>query len=326
MIATQVASEEQPLQILCWQCSRALAFLNSAPAYGAATYRCNHCGALTRSTDGIWQAMAPDRIQYFSQFKSDYESIRAAEGRGSDDPDYYLALPFCDISGRNREQWRIRSVSFRYIEEHILSPLASAYTRPLRIFDLGAGNGWMSYRIALRGHSPVAVDLLRNHHDGLGACTHFSLRLHSLFPRVQAELDRLPFPSSSADVTLFNASFHYSENYHRTLTEAIRCTRPGGIVLIADTPLYQNEASGERMVEEKHKRFLETYGTSSNSIATLEYLTPQRLAELQRSLGLRWNEHRPSYDLRWVLRPLRAKLRGDRPPSQFRIYSAVVNQ
>ncbi len=98
--------------------------------------------------------------QYFSRFLADYEFIRAAEGRGSNDPDYYLALPYKDISGKLSDQWAIRARTFRYLERHILAPLATRQNRPLRILDLGAGNGWMSYRLALLGHPPVAVDLL----------------------------------------------------------------------------------------------------------------------------------------------------------------------
>ena len=92
----------------------------------------------------------------------------------------------------------------------------------------------MSYRLQSQGHTPVAVDLLTNNQDGLGAATHYTERLGSLFPRVQAELDNLPFADSQFDLAIFNASFHYSENYEKTLAEALRCVRNGGMVVIAD--------------------------------------------------------------------------------------------
>jgi hypothetical protein len=40
---------------------------------------------------------------------------------------------------------------------------------------------------------PIAVDLLTNDQDGLGAAEHFKQRLPLSFPRFQAELDNLPF-------------------------------------------------------------------------------------------------------------------------------------
>jgi SAM-dependent methyltransferase len=182
----------------------------------------------------------------------------------------------------------------------------------------------MSYRLALQGHLPIAVDLLTNDRDGLGAAVHYKTAVDPLFPRVQAEVDRLPFPSSVFDIVIFNASFHYSVNYERTLVEALRCTCPGGSVVIADTPWYAEEESGRRMVEEKHERFFKTYGFASDSIASLEYLTPARLQRLGNAFNLEWNCISPFYGISWALRPLRAKLAGRRPPSQFRIYEARV--
>jgi SAM-dependent methyltransferase len=180
----------------------------------------------------------------------------------------------------------------------------------------------MSYRLALRGHLPIAVDLLTNDQDGLGAAIHYNRHIHPLFPRVQADLDRLPFAASVFDLVIFNASFHYSENYDRTFAEALRCTRPGGSIVIADTPWYAQEESGRRMVEEKHKHFLATHGFASDSISSLEYLTPDRLHRLQDAFELEWSCIKPFYGIGWSLRPLRAKLEGRRPPSQFRIYVA----
>jgi SAM-dependent methyltransferase len=251
--------------------------------------------------------------------------IRAAEGRGSTESEYYLSLPFEDISGRNREQWAIRARTFHVMEQSIVTPLAELDQRPLRILDLGAGNGWLSYRLALRGHLPVAVDLLTNDRDGLVAAIHYNTHIDPLFPRVQADLDRLPFASSVFDLVIFNASFHYSVNYQRTFAEAVRCTCPGGSIVIADTPWYAEEESGRRMVEEKRERFFATYGFASDSISSLEYLTPDRLHRLQNAFELEWSYISPFYGIRWDLRPLRAKLARRRPPSQFRIYTARVS-
>ncbi|HEV2272525.1 MAG TPA: class I SAM-dependent methyltransferase [Acidobacteriaceae bacterium] len=279
----------------------------------------------THLRDGIWYTLPPHRADHFRRFIAEYEFIRAAEGRGSTQAEYYLSLPYKDLSGRNSDQWAIRAHTFQTIERLILTPLARLRRRPLRILDLGAGNGWMSYRLALCGHLPVAVDLLTNNLDGLGASVHYSTQIRPLFPRIQAELDRLPISSSSFDVAIFNASFHYSEDYQRTFAEALRCTRPGGSVVIADTPWYEEEDSGKRMVAEKHQRFTAMYGFPSDSVPSLEYLTPDRLHPLQISFGLKWRCIRPFYGIRWALRPVRAKLKGRRPPSHFHIYAAQVS-
>lgn len=325
-IATVVESlGKQWYALICWQCGASLAEMTPDTRRGSGIRVCQSCARTTEYRDGIWRALSPERADHFNKFITEYEFIRAAEGRGSAQSEYYLNLPYKDISGRNRYQWTIRAQTFRMMERCILTPLARLHKCPLRILDLGAGNGWMAYRLALQGHLPIAVDLLTNDRDGLGAAVHYTTHIHPLFPRVQAELDRLPFASSTFDLAIFNASFHYSQDYERTFAEALRCTRPGGSVVIADTPWYAEEESGRRMVEEKHKRFAATYGFPSDSISSLEYLTPDRLHRLQIMSELEWSCIRPFYGIRWSLRPLRAKLAGRRPPSLFRIYAARVS-
>jgi SAM-dependent methyltransferase len=316
---------DQSLMLLCWNCGAPLAEMTSETSTNSGVQYCGNCTKTTYLRGGIWCTLPPDRVDHFRKFVAEYEFIRAAEGRGSTQRDYYLSLPYKDVSGRNSEQWTIRAHTFRTIEQRVLRPLARLHKRPLRILDLGAGNGWMSYRLGLSGHLPTAVDLLTNDLDGLGAAIHYAAQVRPLFPRIQAELDRLPLSSSSFDVAIFNASFHYSEDYERTFAEALRCTRSGGSVVIADTPWYEEKHSGERMVAEKHQRFAAMYGFPSDSVPSLEYLTPDRLHALQRSFRCKWSCIRPFYGIRWALRPLRAKLRGRRPPSHFHIYVAQVS-
>jgi len=316
---------ERMVTLSCWRCGASLADMPPATRTGSGERVCPGCTAVTQYQDGIWLSLAPEQADHFGRFIAEYEFIRAAEGRGSAESAYYLNLPYEDISGRNSDQWAIRARTFRTMEQDILAPLARRRGRPLRILDVGAGNCWLSYRLARLGHLPIAVDLLINDQDGLGAAIHFNSHVQPLFPRVQAALDRLPFASSIFDLVIFNASFHYSEDYQRTFAEAFRCTRPGGAIVIADTPWYAKEESGQQMVEEKHKHFAAIYGFPSNSIASLEYLTPRRLQRLRNAFRLEWESIKPFYGIRWSLRPVLAKLKGRRRPSQFRIYAAWVN-
>jgi SAM-dependent methyltransferase len=288
--------------------------------------RCSYCLFLLRKENGIWNALPPARKAHFKRFMEEYQIVRAAEGRGSEDPDYYLALPCRDLSGHNRAQWAIRSKSFRYIERQILPAIEAAHFNAMKLLDLGAGNGWLSYRLALRGHQPVAVDLLTNDEDGLSAAVHFRQKLPVLFERVQADLDHLPFADNQFDVAIFNASFHYSEDYEKTLREAIRCLAKRGTVIIADTAWYRRDESGRQMLSERRSAFTTRYGFPSDGINSLEYLTDERLHSLETRFGLRWQVYSPFYGLRWAMRPFLAKLKGRREPSRFRIYVAEVRK
>jgi hypothetical protein len=123
-------------------------------------------------------------------------------------------------------------------------------------------------------------------------------------------------------VIIFNASFHYSEDYEATLREALRCLKSGGLIIISDTPWYSREESGRQMVTERHALFCQRFGTASDSVNSLEYLTDERLRVLEKDLSIQWTVHSPWYGLKWAMRPWIAKLRGQREPSRFRIYVA----
>jgi SAM-dependent methyltransferase len=312
------------LSLLCWKCATILIAGNLSEYRESASLRCLRCGTTTVCREGIWRCLSPEQTLLYERFIREYESIRASEGRGSVDPDYYLKLPFKDLSGANTGQWKIRARTFLYLERRLLAPRAAREGQPLQILDLGAGNGWLSYQLALLGHVPVAVDLLTNCEDGLGASAHFRRSLPSLFPRVQASLDTLPFSPSTFDLAIFNASFHYSQDFALTLREALRCIRPGGAVIIMDTPWYAREQSGDQMVAEKRDFFQHKYGFASNSIASLEFLTPSRIRHLEVALDIKFQTHRPFYGFEWLLRPVLAWLRRRRTPSQFRVFVVEV--
>jgi SAM-dependent methyltransferase len=285
---------------------------------------CLHCPTKLRQQQGIWVALLESRQEYFAGFIRDYEIVRKVEWRGSDDPEFYLSLPFRDRTRRNSWQWSIRARTFKYIASRILPTLADRVSRRLAVLDLGAGNGWLSYRLTHLGHYPIAVDLQTNSFDGLGAAVHYQDSLPALFPRFQAELDRLPFAEGQFDCAIFNASFHYSENYDRTLSETIRCLRPGGTIVIADSPSYSREQFGLQMVEERRKIFQQSFGFTSDSLHSREYLTGDRLSYLETRHNLEWVTHKPWYGIRWACRPALAWVRRRREPSQFRVYTAQV--
>jgi SAM-dependent methyltransferase len=281
----------------------------------AAHLRCSNDDVVFEQRDGIWRFLTPEREAHFAQFTSEYQQVREAEGRGSIAAAYYRALPFADLSGRFTTDWSIRARSFDTLSKKVLQPLERAAHRPLLIVDLGAGNGWLSYRLAQRGHRVAAIDLLTNPQDGLGVHIHYD----AAFTPVQAEFDRLPFDAAQFDLAIFNASLHYAVDYTTTLREALRVLQPGGQIVVLDSPVYRSGESGAQMVREREAAFTEAYGFPSNALPSENYLTDQRLSDLTEALPVRWQFIQPFYGWHWRLRPLWARLRGRREPARFAV-------
>ena len=270
--------------------------------------RCENEALTFHQVDGVWRFLLPERESHFSRFIGEYEKIRHFEGRFSADAAYYRALPFQDLSGRFVSDWKIRAASFVALTE-ILGARST-------ILDLGAGNGWLSNRLAETGHDVFAVDLLTNLEDGLGAWRNYQTR----FTPVQAEFSFLPFPLTFADALIFNASIHYAESYEQVLTEGLRVLKPEGMLVIMDSPVYHDEASGNAMVQERKAQFLARYGFASDAVRSEGFLTYERMKTLGKALGLKWQHVVPNYGWKWQIRPLVATLRGKREPAQFGLW------
>jgi SAM-dependent methyltransferase len=249
-------------------------------------------------------------------FAREYASHRASEERDYS-AEALFQLPYLQ-SGPHASQWRIRARTFDAFLSHVLNPAAARLRRPLDVADLGAGNGWLSYRVAGAGHHPIAVDIRDDAVDGLGAAEPFL----SLAPRMRcivAPFEELPLPTGSIDIALFNASLHYATRLDCALSEAMRVTRRGGQIAILDSPFYSRAADGEAMVAEKRQRFGDRAAILM-ALPFVEFLTRQRLA--QTAPDLIWTRHRVRYPLGYELRPIVAAVTRRRRPSRFDLWVA----
>lgn len=255
---------------------------------------------------------AEARISFLEQ----YRKVRHAEGRGSTNPIYYRELPYQDITGRNAGMWRMRARTYRFFERKLVRQWErAAKEKPLTILDLGAGNCWMAYRLSLRKHHVVALDIFSDEADGLRARRFYPLPIAA----VEAEFDTLPFGANTFDAVIFNASLHYSPDYLRTLGEVQKCLRADGQIVILDSPIYARPEHGQRMVEERKSMFRKQYGFPSDAMGSIEYLDKPMLKRLGKELKLRWRVYRPWYGWRWHIRPIVAACKRKRPPSHFSI-------
>ncbi len=240
----------------------------------------------------------------FERFLGLYQTVRRAEGWGAADAAYYLNLPYVAASDAQRAIWRVRAASFR-----ALLPLLGAHSR---VLDLGAGNGWLTFQLARRGHSVAAVDVNHDPWDGLGAFGNYPFALEAY----QADFTALPFADARFDAVVFGASLHYAHALMPVIAEALRVLNSAGMLVIMDSPLYHDDASGRTMVAEKWRGLRERFNVDIAE-DSLGYLTFADFENLRRVFRFKWRRVEPYVDVLWSTRHLRARLRGQREPAHF---------
>jgi methylase of polypeptide subunit release factors len=310
-------TESDPAASFVWQCPVCRSPL-SPPSSGTA---CPTCAERFPTIDGIHRFLSSGREEGFTSFLEGYARVRSAEGWGSTDPGYYRSLPEVTPRDRSAKIWRVRQLSFRVFLDQVVRPLERATGRGLVALDLGAGNGWLSHRLAKRGHAVAAVDITVDDRDGLGAIKHFrgawNREAGPEFIAVQADYDRLPFRSEQVDLVVFNGSFHHSPDYETTIGEARRVLRPGGLLVVLDTPFYSMAAAGVAMLRERDADFRQSYGINPSGRPAEAFLDRDRWNALRETTGLSWRKIDAVGPIRGTIRRVATKLRGQREPAAF---------
>ena len=257
----------------------------------AAGWSCTRCGALWRRREGVIDALPAEARERHARYLEDRGLARQPEDAQTLQDAELFELPF--VAARAGLDWPARARAWRCFERRVLAPLERDAGRPLDIVDVGAGVGWLSYRLALRGHRPIAVDLSDDSVDGLGAARRFAAKLDAPFPAIQAELDNLPLADDQLDLVVYNGSFHHAVDYRETLREARRALGWGGRVVVLGTPLFRGFQDGEAMVERRQAAFERRHGRPPRELLSMGYLDEDMLRALEREVGVRWSVHKP---------------------------------
>ncbi len=153
-----------------------------------------------------------------------YNRARGLEGRLLDDA-LVARLPQV-MAGKHNAEWRVRTRSAQRLLDHL-----ARTGRPLKVLDVGCGNGWLSALLARAGHIVLGID---RHLPELQQAA----RVFPDGPRFAlADLFNPARDDRRFDVVLFAASFHYFPDALVTLRRACALA-PGGEVHVMDSVLY----------------------------------------------------------------------------------------
>ncbi len=176
-----------------------------------------------------------------TDFEQVYAAVRASEGRLLND-DAVARLP----EGARLTQaaeWRVRALGCA----RLIDALREA-GRPLRILEVGCGNGWLSARLHRAGHEllgidPFTAELLQ------------AARVFAAGPRfARADAFSASLPPDTFDAVVFAASLPYFPDARAVLQRALELLAPGGRVHVLDSMLYAR-ASRAAEARERSARY-----------------------------------------------------------------------
>jgi ArsR family transcriptional regulator len=110
---------------------------------------------------------------------------------------------------------------------------------PLRVADLGCGEGYLTIEASRWAARVIAVDrsaVVLGRAKGLAR-----RRRVSNVTWKRGELERLPVKDESVDVALLSQALHHAQDPARAVSEAVRITVPGGRVLLLDLRTHSEE-------------------------------------------------------------------------------------
>jgi ArsR family transcriptional regulator len=110
---------------------------------------------------------------------------------------------------------------------------------PLKVADLGCGEGYLALEAARWASGVVAVDRSEVVLDRARALAR-RRRVASIVWK-KGELEKLPIRDAAVDVAMLSQALHHARDPVRAVAEAARITGPGGRVLVLDLRAHQEE-------------------------------------------------------------------------------------
>lgn len=158
-----------------------------------------------------------------------------------------------------------------FLESNVL-PAARAHvhahmgTRPFRVLDVGCGPAHVSRALAQQGCEVTGIDrsprLLR-------IAKKLAARQKVRLSLKRGATNALPFPDGVFDCALATGVIYWVEQHERTLSEMVRVTRPGGLVVSLDPHASMSvrrmrDYSAERSLSRRDSRKLSAWATAAS--------------------------------------------------------------
>lgn len=230
------------------------------------------------------------------QFSSIYLDVREKEERVYSDK-VTSKLPNTSTAHKYHKEWCMRQKSTKRIKDYLTQK-----GKPLKILDLGCGNGWFSNQLAEVPNTEVyGVDI--NDIELEQAARVFKKEtLHFIYLDIFSDESRL---LNGFDIITINSCIQYFNDFRKTIDVLNSKLNEHGELHIVDSPFYKTEEinhAKERTLDYYHKLgFPEMaghyYHHSWNDLFDFDTLYRPQNSKIKKLLGI---SDTPFY---WIYRP-----------------------
>lgn len=228
------------------------------------------------------------------RFEDQYCRLRGKEGRLLSHREV-AELPKVSSSHPYRKEWVVRAASCKRLVLWF-----SQKRRPLRILEIGCGNGWLAHQLSLVKDSTVVgldVNIRELEQAGVVFGDQANLRFF------HGELSAFALGGSRFDAIVFAAAIQYFSPLKDILSLALTQLDPGGEIHILDSPFYLNPGEAES-ARERSRIYFSSMGQNGmeafyfhHTLSDLAVFHPVILAKPSNAFHRIFGRPRPFY---WI--------------------------
>lgn len=175
--------------------------------------------------------MSEDVMHKITDFPDQYISLRKREGRIYSDNEV-AQLPEINKEHRYYSEWLIRKRSCDQLIKYLMGK-----ERPLKILEVGCGNGWLSARLsAIPSVRVIGIDI---NIEELNQAKRVFNRINNL-QFYDCTLENEMISLQKFDVIVFAASMQYFSSLKAVLNISLKSLKPNGEIHILNTHFYRS--------------------------------------------------------------------------------------
>lgn len=165
-----------------------------------------------------------------ANFDELYFNLRQKEGRHYTNEEV-LSLPDISSAHTYYKEWQMRRQSSERLVKYL-----QIKQQPLKILEVGCGNGWLSHRLAaIPGSKVIGVDIHLYELQQAAKVFNDIPNLHFIYNDIQSEI----FANNQFDIIVFSASIQYFSSLPAILNTSIKLLKENGEIHITDSYLYK---------------------------------------------------------------------------------------